>query len=164
VVISYRSIKSVSFPVFMIPSSNWQLTDGLLFIDEKLVDDRNMPGETLGRRRIQTHYKELLVLKKALWNLTGILKQSSNTFIDSLGKTFIYEKTIMCPLKYFKIEEVILKETASLIRVKGLPKPFTVPRPPASGMQWVGILHYRGLPWLLYEYSEEKLKDTRRKV
>ena len=37
-------------------------------------------------------------------------------------------------------------------------------KPPAAGMEWAGILHLHGLPWMLYEYSDTKLKDTRRKV
>ena len=76
----------------------------------------------------------------------------------------MYMKTKFFDLKYLKITEVIRKDTASLIRVKGCRTPFTVPRPPSHGMQWAGILHLQGLPWMLYEYSEEKLKDTKKKV
>jgi len=57
-----------------------------------------------------------------------------------------------------------LKDSATLIRVKGHNSPFTVPRPPEVGYTWAGVLHVQGLPWMLYEYSETKLKDTRRKV
>ena len=68
------------------------------------------------------------------------------------------------PLKYLKISKVELKESATLIRVRGHNSPFTVPRPPEVGYTWAGILHLKGLPWMLYEYSETKLKDTKRKV
>jgi len=83
VVISYRSIKSIKFPVFVVPSANWLQADGLVFVDEQLIDDKNMPGETLGIRRMQTPHRELLKLRKALVDLNGILKQRTNTFIDS---------------------------------------------------------------------------------
>jgi hypothetical protein len=67
-------------------------------------------------------------------------------------------------LKYLKIQKVILKDTASLLLIKGVSTPFTVPRPPSYGYDWAGILHVQKLPWMLYEYSETKLKDTKRKV
>ena len=93
-----------------------------------------------------------------------ILKQSLKTFIDSNGTPFIYEKTLLCKLKYYKIRKVEQKDVASLIWCKDIKHPFTVPRPPEQGMTWAGVLHFHGLPWILYEYSEEKKKDTRRKV
>lgn len=164
-VITYRAAKNIKFPVYKLPSSNWHLQDGLLYLDGQLLDDRNMPGETLGIRRMQTpFYKNLLVLRKKLDTLIGIIKQDGNCFVDSLGRTFIYEKTLVCKLIYYKIRKIEKKDTASLLWVKGVNFPFTIPRPPESEMLWAGILHYRGLPWLLYEYSETKLKDTRRKV
>lgn len=163
-VISFQSIKNIKFPVFIIPSSNWELADGLLFIDGELVDDRNMPGESLGIRRMQTPHANLLGIRKAIVDVNGILKQKRKTFIDSNGKPFIYEKTLSCKLKYYRILQVELKESACLLRLRGVKKPFIVPRPPLEGTLWAGVLHYHGLPWMLYEYSEKKLADTRRKV
>ena len=43
-------------------------------------------------------------------------------------------------------------------------RPFTIPRPPSEEIEYVGVLHLNELPWMLYEYSEIKLKDTKRKV
>ena len=63
-----------------------------------------------------------------------------------------------------KIKKVERKSYATLIWVKGHNAPFTVPRPPEDGNTWAGVLHLYGIPWMLYEYSDEKLKDTRRKV
>lgn len=163
-VITYKTLPKITFPVFLLPNSNWALHDGLLFLDEKLLDDKNMSGASLGIRRAQTSYPELHRLNRAISSKNGILKQGTNCFIDSKGVPFIYEKTLMSTMKYLKITEVVQKDTASIIRVKGCKTPFTVPRPPDSSMNWAGILHLHGLPWMLYEYSETKLKDTRRKV
>lgn len=163
-VISFRSLKKIEFPVYPLPSSNWDIQDGLLFLDGQLLDDKNMQGDTLGLRRLRTPHRELLPLKKQLDTITAMVKQKNNCFIDSLGRTFIYEKTIMCKLEYFKITKVERKDTASLLWVQGVKFPFTIPRPPLPEMLYAGILHYHGLPWILYEYAETKLKDTRRKV
>jgi len=163
-VIGFRSIPKITFPVFLLDSENWEEYDGILFLDNKVLDDRNQSGKTLGARRMQTPNKNLHILKHMVEYPNGLLKQRTKYFIDNSGRPFIYEKTTMLPLKYLKISKVELKDSATLIRVKGHNSPFTVPRPPEVGYTWAGILHVQGLPWMLYEYSETKLKDTRRKV
>lgn len=148
----------------MLPSDNWMLADGLLFIDSALLDDKNMPGATLGIRRAQSPHRKQYKLKSAVFSHNGILKQYTKYFIDSNGMPFIYEKTKLLKLSYLPIKKVIQKDVASLLYVKGSKSPFTIPRPPEQGMTWAGILHLNGFPWMLYEYSDKKLKDTHRKV
>ena len=150
--------------MYQIPSDNWNYSDGLLFIDDLLVDDINQTGETLGLRRLQTPFKDLMPLRRSLINHVGIIKQTKKTFIDSRGMPFIYEKTQFCKLKYYKISRVEHREVASLLWVHKVTIPFTIPRPPYEGRSWAGILHIEDAPWMLYEYAEEKLKDTRRRV
>lgn len=163
-VITLKNYKKIRFPVYKIDSFNYERVDGLLFIDNKLVDDKNMKGETLGVRRIQTPHTDLYVLNKKIDTLIGILKQDSKTFIDSNGVPFIYEKTKFCKLKYHRIHKIELKESQSLLWLKGINFPMHIPRPPAYAMKWAGLLYYENLPWLLYEYSEDKKKDRRKKV
>ena len=163
-IVTYKTLDRIEFPVFILPSSNWDLTDGLLYLDGELVDDRNMSGKTLGQRRLQTPHKGLLPLKKSVNSLVGILKQYPYYFIDSKGVPFIYQKTVMLQLKYRKIRKIERKTTASLIWIDNWKFPFTIPRPPAPEMLWAGLLFMKGLPWIIYEYSETDKKSTRRKV
>ena len=104
-IVTYKTLDRINFPVFILPSSNWDLTDGLLYLDGELVDDKNMPGKTLGQRRLQTPHKGLIPLRKSLDSLVGILKQPNYYFIDSKGVPFIYQKTLMLPLEYRKIRK-----------------------------------------------------------
>jgi len=165
-VLTFENMEKVAFPVFKLPSSNWELTDGLLWCDGLLLDDKNMPGNTLGARRLQSPWKNQVELKKSIPSLIGILKQSSgrNGYIDSKGRPFLYQKTLMCQLRFFKIKEVMLKESASVLKVQGIPTLFTIPRPPPARARYAGILYLRSYPWLLYEYSEVDRKNTLRKV
>lgn len=163
-ILTYKSFANLEFPVFRLPSDNWDSHDGLLFIDDELVDDKNMPGDTLGKRRLQTPFKELLPLKKAATSYISMIKTPAGHYIDNKGRVFTYEKTLVCPLKYFRIKEVVRKDVASVLYLRGIKKPFTIPRPPALEMQWAGVLYLHGFPWQPYEYSREKLKDTRRKI
>lgn len=161
---TYKTIKNVRFPVYFLPSSNWHSVDGLLYVDNRLVDDKNMPGTSLGVRRLQTPFKELQPLKSSVDTLVGVLKNSRRAFIDSNGVPFTYLKTYNSKLSYYKIKKVLRKEEASLLWVDGVNNFFRIPRPPAPEVQYAGILHFGGLPWLLYDYSITKQKSTRRKI
>jgi hypothetical protein len=163
-VITYKTSNNIEFPAYLLPSYNWTLSDNILSMDNQILDDRNMSGDTLGKRRLQTPFKSIFPLKVSVVDLVGILKQKKNYFIDSLGKVFIYEKTKFVPLKYYKIERIQKKEHSSSLFIKNCNIPFVIPRPPADNLKYVGILHIEKLPWLLYDYSETCLKDTKRKI
>lgn len=163
-VITFRTVSKIQFPVFILPASNWSEKDGLVTIEGKLVDDKNMPGETLGIRRLQTPFKNLLPLRKSVNDLIGVLKQRKNTFVDSDGNVFIYQKTKFTSLKYYKIRKIEQKTVASVLWLKGVNFPFKVIRPPLPEATWAGVLHLNSLPWLLYEYSEDFKSTTKRKI
>ena len=92
-IITYREIEDINFPVFNLPNGNWQLLDGLLFLDGLVLDDKNMPGDSLGKRRLQTPHENIFTLKKSLNSHIGLIKSRDKHFIDSTGAPFIYEKT-----------------------------------------------------------------------
>lgn len=163
-VIQYKNINKLRFPVYILPSGNWERQDGLLFLDGAIVDDRNMVGDTLGLRRLQTPHKNLYSLKHQVDDFRGVIKSNEKHFIDTNGIPFIYEKTEFCKLKYYRIKSIVQKDTVSLLKLHGVKQPFVIPRPPASDMRYAGVLHYGTLPWVLYEYSEDRREDTRRKV
>ena len=156
---------SIQFPIFALPSSNWEERDGLLFVDNRIVDDKNMTGKTLGMRRLQTPMKDLLPLRGSIAAPISLVRQQRiKNFIDNKGTPFIYEKTTSSSLKYYKIRKIERKNIASVLWLKGVSFPFKVPRPPEESLSWAGVLHVGDIPWILYEYSETKQPDTRRKV
>ena len=163
-ILTYKQFPKVTFPVYRVPSDNWYSHDGLLFIDGILVDDKNMPGETLGIRRLQTYFHDLIPLLKGIDTPTALIKQTGGPYIDSVGKCFIYEKTKFCKVKYYKIRKIEYKNNICLLWAKDLTFSFIIPRPPKDGYTWIGILHLYGLPWMLYEYAKSKQPDMRRKV
>ena len=44
-IVTYKDVQCVTFPVFKITGSNWTYSDGLLFLENQLLDDKNMSGE-----------------------------------------------------------------------------------------------------------------------
>lgn len=164
VVLTYKRLNTLNYPVFRLPSTNWESKDGLLYVDGLLVDDKNMPGETLGIRRLQTPFKGLLKLSKACTGPIGLIKNPAGPYIDNHGKLFEYEKTKYCKVRYYKIKSIEKKITHSLLWLYRINFPIEIPRPPDPDFKWAGILHLEERPWLLYDYATEKLPEYRRKV
>ena len=162
-IITYKKLKNIQFPVYLLPHENWSFSDGLMFLEGKVVDDRNQGAETIGRRRLFTPH-DLFPLKNSVDSIQGLLKQTVKTFIDTSGRPFIYEKTKRCDLKYFNIKKKELRDTYTLLWLHGVNTPFSVPSPPEPGIFFAGVLLLHGLPWILYEYSEHPKKTTWRKV
>ena len=163
-VITLKDVKNVEFPIYVLPHEDWSFSDGLMFMDGKVVDDRNMKGDTLGVRRLQTSYPSMFPLKRQIDSFNGLLKQSQKTFIDSKGRPFIYEKSTWCSLQYSRIKKKELRDEYCLLWLENTSSPFSVPRPPEANMAFAGVLYLSGLPWILYEYSDSRKKKTRRKV
>jgi hypothetical protein len=158
-------IADLTFPLFIIPEdTDVEYIDGILFADGKCLDDKNTPGSTLGRRRLRTPFPNIFPLTKAVHDIPSLMKSSAKRFVNDKGQVFSYTKSKMIPLKYHLIKTVQNKDNASLIWIEDINFPFEVPRPPEAGMLWAGILYERRHPWLLYEFSEEQKKDTKRKI
>ena len=47
-------LEQIKWPVYVLHSDEIEERDGLLFCDTEIVDDKNMKGETLGLRRLQS--------------------------------------------------------------------------------------------------------------
>lgn len=165
VVLTFKDIHKIDFPVFKLESDNIDKSDGVVFLDGAVLDDRNMPGKNLGQRRLQTPFKNLYVLRASINGIVGLAKQVGNkTYIDSSGRIFIYEKTILCKLQYHRITKISLKDTASAVHLEGIQQSFQVPRPPDPDIKWAGVLYFHGLPWKLFEFSTDHKPTTRKKI
>jgi hypothetical protein len=94
----------------------------------------------------------------------SVFKRIGKFYIDYLGRPFIYEKRRNVQLKYHRIRKQEKKEVATVLWVNNIPFPFTLTRPLQPEQKWAGILYDRGLPWLLYETTTTKKRDSWRKV
>jgi hypothetical protein len=159
---TFKDFHTLKFPLYVLPSEDWYVIDRVLFINEQIVDERNMPGETLGLRRLQCGRKDLLPLTKAILSIPDLTHCRTKFFIDNAGKPFIYQKTISSKLKTYRIKRVDQKETASVMWLYDWPAPITVPRPPEA--EYVRMLHYQKAPWIVYDYVRQPVKDTYRRV
>jgi hypothetical protein len=162
---SFKDINKIKFPVYALPSSDWYRQDGVLFInDGKVLDDSNMPGETLGVRRIQCGRKDLQPLRRAYTAYPSMLASKKKIFIDSKGTPFIYTKTNTCPLKYHRVKRIELKDDLSTVWLEDIPNPFTIPRPPYGDARYARVLYFNGYPWLIYDFALQRGKDSFKRV
>ena len=155
---------NIDFPVFVLHTDNIELIDGILWIDNQVLDDTNMLGITLGMRRLQSPMRGLYPLKYMLTDEAEILHHQGKFYIDSSGFFFTKSKTTITQLKYYKIMRVEKKTIASRLWLKDCPFPFPLKRPLPENASWAGVLHRDGIPWIIYDLSEEKKKDTWRKI
>lgn len=163
-ILTYKELGKIQFPVFMLPSSNWHTQDGLFYVDNTLVDDRNIDKPTLGLRRISSPQGPFVRLSKAVVDEVGLFKQTTKSFIDTNGVPFIYARTKFVSLQYYKIEDIEGLGHSCRIKLQGIRERFLVPSRPHVDMQWAGVLHLHGYPWKIYEWSETYKPSTRRKI
>jgi hypothetical protein len=162
---TYKTLSTINFPCYVLPKGSVYSRDGILFLNGKIIDDRNMKGETLGVRRVQTPQKNLMRLNKSITEPIGIIKSiGTGRYIDTFGNIFLYKKTKFAKVIYHKIKKTDKKINSSILWVHGVSFPFVIPRPPPAEFRWAGILYNNSKPWLLYNYATERLKSFRRKV
>lgn len=152
----------MKFPVYSLGTEDFYIRDGLLLVNDLVIDDRNQPGDTLGKRRLQTPHKKRR-LSIVYEEFLDIVKQNPSVLIDNNGDIFSYNKTKFEKVKSIRIVRKDLEDTHSRIWLRGVNFAFIVKQPPLA-MNWAQVLHLNSRPWLLYGLSEDKLKDSNRKI
>jgi len=156
-------MRKIRFPIYVIHEEPEEI-DGLIIIGDQIVDDRNMTGTTIGMRRLQTPMKSIYPLRYQIDDEVGMIKHGGKHFIDTNGVYWYQEKIKRTALKYHKIRKIEKKDIATVVWVKDCPFAFIEARPPQDGCSWAGILYKTGIPWKIWEYCEEKKKDTWKKI
>ena len=161
----FENIKSIKFPVYLLKTADWYKQDGVLFdADGSVIDDSNMPGKTIGVRRIQCGRTDLTKIKKAYTDFNSMLQSKKKIFVDSAGVPFVYLKTVNSPLIHHSVKRIEPKEDICLIWLNAVPYPMSIPRPPYGDARWARILYYKGSPWMLYDFTSERGKDSHKRV
>lgn len=161
-------MRDVKFPIYPIPSDNWDIIDGLVIVDGAVVDDLNRPGDSIGIRRIQSgrSKKELLRLKNPHFYYADIIKSKKRHFISSDGEPFTYEKTGYQRIRCHQIKGFDRRGTFTFVWFRGITIPFEISRPPkdSDALLWARVLYYGDYPWMVFDFQKEKVRDTRIKV
>ena len=87
------------FPMYVL-SEEPELVDGLVWINDEVVDDRNMLGKTIGHRRLQTPMKSLYPLHRQINEPSNVYKHRGKHFIDTEGTYYYKELKPIGTIKY----------------------------------------------------------------
>ena len=131
----------------------------------RIIDNKNIPGNTLAVRRLQLNSKDAFTFKGTIFTFSQLLKlhHPNNWYIDVNGFLFKYRKTTIVPLIWRKILSVDYIEGRGLnLRVKDIDVPIRVPAgTPITG--YIGLLKLMD-GYILYGISNTPKKDTWRKI
>ncbi len=102
-------------------------------------------------------------LKRTIWSLKDLLSSGQLCFIDYNGIIYKYKKQTFYPLIYREILERKYTDNSTIFKLKNINTPFEVFGQLNLEAKFAGVLKIdRG--YLLYEVTNKKLKDTRRKI
>ena len=105
------NLNEIRWPIYVLHSDEIEERDGLLFCDTQIVDDKNMTGDSLGLRRLQTPHKNLYRLKVMIETFTDFVHHKGQFYIDSNGKFFRWVKknhVVLLVIKLKKLKNGIL--------------------------------------------------------
>lgn len=142
--------------------------DGVDTTHIRIIDDKNVPGDTLGKRRVSmlNDGVQLFKITAAIFFLGDLIKRADSKvwFIDSKGKLFKYSKTKRIKLQFRKLKLVRpIPSGGCIIEVEGIEHRFKSLFMPYLEDKYAGILKDRGI-YILYGFFKEKYDQTWRMI
>lgn len=166
-------LNKLKFPVYAISKNDgiWEHLN-IYYIkvntETLILDNKNLNGDTLGKRRLALKDKtKLYKFSKTINTVIDLIKcKHYPKFIDSNGTVFNYKKSKYVPLIYRKIlSSEAVEGLGVTIGVKDIPVKFLTSGFTETALlkAWAGILLIDD-GYLLYEISNELKNDTRRLI
>ena len=163
-------LKNIKFPVYSIGghSKIWS-ENNVLFLESESgiiykMDNKNLPFDTLGKRRLRISKKERYRFTGTYFTIAQLVKSNKKLFIDNEGKLINYKKNRRVNLIYREIiKKKLVEGKGILLYVKGISVPFLVSNFIYNGEAYLGLLNISD-GYLIYELSEERKPDSWRKI
>lgn len=175
-------LEEINWPVFVLKDEKPVVKDSIIGYSSammnldtnevvesiEVVDDKNIPGNSLGMRRLNLVVKgaSLFSLKKAIYMLGDLVRLVTGRktwLIDSQGNLFNYIKSTRAPLTCHKIKKVLHATTAGyILEIEGINERFKLLNDTRKCM-YVGIITYNRKR-ILYGLYEKMFKKTYRLI
>lgn len=176
-------LEDIVWPVFDLGCIDLKTSNGLVYyeieyinketldigITKYIIDDKNIQGSTLGKRRmhiIQAEGKVIAPIKRGVYFLADLIKlaRAKVWFIDNTGTVFQYKKTIRAKLTCHKLKNIIPGHNVGVIvEVEGIPQRFKLLYRPTSEYTYVGLLYYNH-SYILYGMYMKPFEPSYRKL
>lgn len=180
--INITQLRGIHFPVFKLGKTPPLEHGGVLYYEKEtlnhdnaeitrtfsIIDDTNLPFETLGRRRLalSSNGVKLQKIPKSIYFLGDFFKvaKAGTWFIDNSGKPFTYTKTVSANLLCKKITKIFpTKGLGIVFEVHGISSRFKAIQHPAPEQYYAGILEYNG-SYIFYGFYGNIFKPSRRRI
>ena len=161
--ITWKHVRNIDFPAYKLPIDDVTYYEGVTYCEGKVVDDRNMPGDTIGKRRLHVK-KPLYPLRFSAFSFMDILKAVHCHFITNKGIVFSYKKTKYCRVLSVRIKEIITKDTYSIVKLQGIQSSFICNSPPSPEFIWASVIYVGEFPWDITDFYRYKQLELRRKI
>lgn len=166
---SISILDSIEFPIYGITNDYRRIWEDMnvLYIETDsgvyTLDNKNVPGDTLGKRRLRINAGKKYIPKKVVYSISQMLHSAHNIFIDNTGSVFRYKKTMAVPLRYHVVDKIVKMEEGCVLLLKGIDYPIQMNCREAHSIKSVGLLH-SSIGYILYEYSESVKNNSWRKI
>lgn len=169
------NIEDINWPIYAIGTGISTHTEyNILYANNKIVDNKNLAGDTIGKRRLNINTEELFNFKKTFFRLSELIeytrskKKDDRKFVDSTGILFSYTKTISHKLLWRKISKVEQFSTFVVVELEKMPNTFEIPNGiwhkfRDNEVNYLGLLKYSDY-FIIYDISDTYKKDTWRLV
>lgn len=163
-------LKDIEFPVFAIGSYEKLWEENLILYLKSgydiiyKVDNKNLAGDTVGKRRLRIPKNERYNFRGTFFTIYQMINSGKKVFIDNRGKVFRYNKSTKVDLIYREIKKIKrVEDEGYLIYANKVPVPIKVPVILFERQKYIGLLNYKG-SYILYELTDEQKADTWRKI
>lgn len=146
----------------------YKLVDNQVRNDLLIIDDTNVSGETLAKRRLKMTSEKIRLkkLSNAIFFLGDLIKLTDRKtwFIDSNGNVFQYKKQKVVKLEFRRITKIIaLNSGGAIIQIEGSVTRFKSLYTPKDEEVYAGVL-VNGITRIMYGVYKELYKDTWRMI
>lgn len=164
------SLFDINFPIFSVSKTYKRIWEefNVTYIETVkgvyVLDNKNIPGDTIGERRLKINNSKLYNFKKSYYTISQMLHSKYNVFVDVYGTVFKYKKTKMVPLIYYKVENISkASDGECVLSIPSINYYYKVTCRNAYGINYIGLLvTHNG--YILYDLSEYKKNNSRRKI
>lgn len=174
------AMSNIRYPIFRLGPNKPNFENGVSFyyyckdteegerITIRIIDDTNVAGDDLGRRRLNLLMEgtKLFRITNAIYFIGDLVKMAKPGvwFIDSNGKVFNYTKTIKARLRFHPIKQLLrTKGGGVIVESTDLPTRFKALYMPPNDVKYIGVLHWKQ-SLILYGFYHEKHKETWRHI
>lgn len=173
------NIRDICWPIYAIGTDHIITEDtNVTYVEHSgkisILDNKNLAGDTLGKRRLLLDKKELYHTKRTLFMFAELIDYTRDKitidrkFIDSKGLVFSYKKHSRRKLIWRRVRSIETFNTYTLLKVQGLRDIFEIPNNYWVSFKnrddiYLGLLDFEKY-YMIYDIDIVLRKDTWRKV